>query len=86
MTHGTHGIALRELDHRSHDGIDVTLLWDSVANQVLVAAHDSRIDETLEFKVAPADALLAFHHPYAFAYSSPDQLDLVHHDDPCSGA
>ena len=57
---------IRELDHRHGDGISVSLLWNSQTNDVLVAVHDERADESFELRVAPADALDAFHHPYAY--------------------
>jgi hypothetical protein len=33
---------------------------------VLVAVHDARTVESFELQVAAADALFAFHHPYAY--------------------
>ena len=59
-------IGLRELDHRSNDGIDVRLLWDPQAGRVTVVVRDERSDESLELAVEAADALAAFHHPYAY--------------------
>jgi hypothetical protein len=58
---------IQELDHRSNDGIDVRLLWEPRSGRVFVSVHDIRIDEFVEFDVAPADALEAFRHPYAYA-------------------
>jgi hypothetical protein len=57
---------IRELDHRTSDGIDVTLLWDSETNHVSVAVIDERSGETFELDVSGADALYAFNHPYAY--------------------
>jgi hypothetical protein len=59
--------AIRELDRRTHDGIDVRLLWNSAADTVVVAVHDTRTDELFELPVAAADALFAFQHAYAYA-------------------
>jgi hypothetical protein len=67
MTSAAPDKTIRELDRRISDGIDVRLLWDSVADRVVVAVHDTRSDESFEVQVAAADALLAFHHPYAYA-------------------
>jgi hypothetical protein len=67
MTNTTSDIAIRELDRRSSDGIDVRLLWNSFSDQVLVAVRDMRTFESFELQVAPSDALLAFRHPYAYA-------------------
>ena len=56
-----------ELDHRSADGIEVSLLWSRATNRLLVAVDDSRSGES--FKVpAPAEkALDVFRHPFAYA-------------------
>lgn len=59
--------SVRQLDRRSGDGIDVTLLWDSRSNEVFLTVVDERLGETLEFGVPPANALDAFRHPYAYA-------------------
>ncbi len=60
---------IRELDHRMSDGIDVWLLWNSRTNQVFVAVEDQRSGELFEVTVPRADALDAFHHPYAYGAS-----------------
>jgi hypothetical protein len=62
-----HRPAIRELDHRSNDGIDVTLLWDSDTKRVSIEVDDHRTGESFELEVDPADALTAFHHPFAYA-------------------
>jgi hypothetical protein len=59
--------AVRELDRRSSDGIEVRLLWSPRTNQVSVAVADTRSGESFELPVAGADALAAFHHPYIYA-------------------
>jgi hypothetical protein len=59
--------ALRELDHRFSDGIDVTLLWNERTNGVSVAVRDEKTGEAFELHVHPEDALTAFHHPYAYS-------------------
>jgi hypothetical protein len=58
---------IRELDHRSTDGIDVTLLWNSSDNRVSVSVHDQRSGEVFVLQVPGADAREAFDHPYAYA-------------------
>ena len=63
----TSEIGTRELDHRSNDGIDVTLLWSSRTNRVWIAVEDDRHGESFEIDVDAADALDAFRHPYAYA-------------------
>jgi hypothetical protein len=59
--------AIRELDHRSNDGIDVWLFWNSYTDRVWVAVEDKRSGASLGFEVTAANALAAFHHPYAYA-------------------
>jgi hypothetical protein len=61
--------SFRELDHRTSDDIDVTLRWDPLTKEVSVVVRDDRLGDLLAFEVDPADALCAFHHPYA---SAPD--------------
>jgi hypothetical protein len=65
--HETHQTSVRELDHRTSDGIDVTLRWDPLTNGVSVVVRDERLGESLAFGVDPADAVCAFQHPYAHA-------------------
>jgi hypothetical protein len=62
-----------ELAGRENDGLEVSLLWSKTANRVKVAVADTKRNEQFEFDVAGADALAAFHHPFAFAG---DSLDL----------
>jgi hypothetical protein len=72
--HETLQTSVRELDHRTSDGIDVTLRWDPLTNEVSVVVHDERRSESLAFGVDPAEALCAFHHPYAYAANVPDRV------------
>jgi hypothetical protein len=59
---------LRELDHRTNDGIDVRLLWHQLEDRVLVAVSDARTGEEFTVDVAPTQrAYDVFHHPYAYA-------------------
>jgi hypothetical protein len=58
---------LRELDHRSSDDIEVTLLWSARTNRVFVLVLEQRTEALFHFEVPPAEALDAFHHPYAYA-------------------
>lgn len=64
----THDPTIHELDQRVNDGIDVRLMWNSLTNRVSVAVEDQRTGEFFELDVVdPDDALIAFHHPYAYA-------------------
>jgi len=57
----------RELDSRSVDGITVVLLWRPGDAHVLIRVDDERSGVRMELAVPPADALEAFHHPFAYA-------------------
>ena len=65
MTDST--ITLRELAHRAHDGLEVTLLWDPHLNEVSIDVVDERTDTSFSRQVAPGSALDAFNHPYIYA-------------------
>jgi hypothetical protein len=56
-----------ELAVRENDGLAVSLLWSKASGCVKVAVVDSHLDEQFEFHVPGADALAAFHHPFAYA-------------------
>jgi hypothetical protein len=73
----TTDISIRELDHRTGDGIDVTLVWYPQTNRVSVAVVDVRSGEAFELIVPGADALEAFRHPYAYAARGRDDHALV---------
>jgi len=63
----THSTTLRELAHRAHDGLEVTLLWDARSNEVSIDVADERSNTSFSLPVAPGSALDAFNHPYAYA-------------------
>ena len=56
-----------ELASREGDGLAITLLWSRAADRVKVTVADSRLDEQFELHIAGAEALAAFHHPFAYA-------------------
>jgi hypothetical protein len=61
---------LRELDHRSNDGIDVRLLWSPRDDHVVVTVADARNGERFELDVRDGESPLdVFRHPYAYAAS-----------------
>lgn len=68
---------VRELDRRINDGIEVTLLWNSLTGRISVAVEDARRDESFEFEVDPSQALAAFFHPYAHAPAAPTTNSLT---------
>ena len=59
-------LAIRELDHRRSDGLDVRLLWNSRTNRVSVAVEDRHSGETFVLEVPGAHARDAFAHPFAY--------------------
>jgi hypothetical protein len=56
-----------ELDFRAGDGLEVTLLWNPETNRVTVSVFDAKTGDDFGIDVDAADALDAFHHPYAYA-------------------
>jgi hypothetical protein len=59
---------LRELDHRTHDRIDVWLLWRERDDRLIVAVADERTGERFRIELRDGErALDVFHHPYAYA-------------------
>jgi len=69
---------LRELDHRSTDGIDVTMLWDQLEDRVLVSVSDAKTGEAFTVPVpAGRRAYDVFHHPYAYAAATCEPRDLM---------
>jgi hypothetical protein len=67
----------RELDSRSSDGIDVTLLWSKQADRVWIAVVDEKSGDWFEQDVHPALALDAFQHPYAYANRDRDEFAIA---------
>jgi hypothetical protein len=59
----------QELDFRSNNGLEVALLWEPETNRVSVSVFDGRSGDDFTLEVDPAEALDAFHHPYALAAS-----------------
>ena len=75
----------RELDARAGDGIDVRLFWHPVTDTVTVSLFDSRNQQSFELQVDPAEALEAFHHPFAYAALQGMDVDAPvrpHRDEP----
>ena len=57
----------RELDFRSGDGLEISLLWSRATNAVKVAVRDLRLGQEFDLDVEAANALRAFKHPFAYA-------------------
>jgi len=58
---------LRELAHRSADGIDVTLLWNPADDRAFVVVVDLKAGTMFEVDVEDANPMHVFNHPYAYA-------------------
>ena len=58
-----------ELASRDNDGLAVVLFWSKATDRTKVLVVDGKLDEAFEFDVLGADALRAFHHPFAYAAS-----------------
>lgn len=67
----------RELALRRMGSVEVRLLWHAQADRVEVSLHDSATDAGFHVDVAPADALDAFYHPYAYAPGRETALRIV---------
>jgi hypothetical protein len=52
--------SIRELAHRSNDGVDVTLFWYPVTDEVTVCVSDQRRGAYFELEPGADDALDAF--------------------------
>jgi hypothetical protein len=57
----------RELAARETNGVSVRLLWHPRENTVTVSVEDCRDGGCFDLAVAPAHALDAFYHPFAYA-------------------
>jgi hypothetical protein len=66
---------LYELAFRESDGIEVALLWDGVADRVLLNVRDARAGQWFVRTVDGAHALDAFRHPFAYAARRHDTTD-----------
>ena len=58
---------LKELAYRLNDGIEVSLLWDTRTNHLIVRVGDQKAGDSFRFVVESDRALDAFEHPYAYA-------------------
>jgi hypothetical protein len=59
---------MRELDHRSSNGIDVRLLWSERDGRVHVAVNDTKTGEAFTVEVREGEsAANIFQHPFAYS-------------------
>jgi hypothetical protein len=57
----------RELAYRNIDGIEVTLFWHQITDELTVTVSDERNGAYFELAAEPHQALDVFNHPYAHA-------------------
>jgi hypothetical protein len=60
---------VRELAHRTVDGLEVVLFWLEATNDLTVSVSDERTGAYFELAAEPDEALSVFYHPYAHAAS-----------------
>jgi hypothetical protein len=63
----------RELARRSSAGVDVTLYWHPLLDELVVSVCDKRHGAYFEIRPQSYQALDVYYHPYAYAY-----LEEVH--------
>jgi hypothetical protein len=60
-------VPTRELAQRRSGGEEVLLLWHPDSDRVELAVHNLATGAGCQIEVAPADAIDAFYHPFAYA-------------------
>ena len=60
-----------ELADRAGDGLDVRLLWNRADGRIKVTVTRTTTGRQGELRVAPQDAMDAFHHPFAYREPGP---------------
>jgi len=70
----------RELAKRLSGTVEVLLQWQPEADQVELSVHDLATDAGFHLEIAPAKAMDAFYHPYAYA-AMPENSYSVDHDE-----
>jgi hypothetical protein len=58
----------RELARRSSAGVDVTLSWHPILDELIVCVCDKRHGTHFEIRPQSSLALDVYYHPYAYAY------------------
>ena len=68
--------SMRELAHRSNDGLDVTLFWHPATDELTICVCDRRRGAYFELEPQANHALDSFYHPYSYG-----SLSSVHYED-----
>jgi len=66
-----YNMTLKELDYRTGDRIEVSLLWSPESGQLAVVVVDKAAGEEFAMEVEPSEALEVFRHPFAYAHKRP---------------
>jgi hypothetical protein len=66
----------RELAHRSHHGLEVTLWWHPARDELAVCGSDHRSGARFEIRPERHLALEVYYHPYCYVTSD----DISHGD------
>jgi hypothetical protein len=59
-------MTLKELDYRTADHIEVSLLWSPESGQLAVVVVDEAAGEEFAMEVEPSEAMEVFRHPFAY--------------------
>jgi hypothetical protein len=59
-------MTLDELDFRTGDGFEVSLLWSRETGQLAVVVIDQAGGEEFAMEVEPSEAIEVFRHPFAY--------------------
>ncbi|HKP17449.1 MAG TPA: hypothetical protein VJT84_03150 [Gaiellaceae bacterium] len=59
-----------DLADRRNDGLEITLLWNRLTGRVKVTVDQVHTGRHGELEVPAEDAMVAFHHPFAYTMSS----------------
>jgi hypothetical protein len=70
----------RELAQRLSGTVEVLLLWRPEADQVELSVHDLATDAGFHLEIAPANAMDAFYHPYAYAAMRENSCRVEQHE------
>jgi hypothetical protein len=64
-------MTLKELDYRTGDQMEVSLLWSPESGQLAVVVVDKVAGEEFAMGVEPSEAMEVFRHPFAYADKRP---------------
>ena len=68
---------LIELAERSNDGVEVRLLWDRGADEVVLEVYDDKTGTIIEVQVPRDRAMDAFRHPFVYVESAAPLFDAA---------